>query len=192
MVFALLAACGGSSLIKSEKNPDFAAKPFNNVLVVAVHADELVRRPFEDRIVARLKERGHKGIPSYDLLGRGKVDEARLRAVVGQSGADAVLITRVTGVNRPSWTLPGATIAYGVGWGGFYGYYDTLWTTSEVPAQQISGTASTFSETRLFDARNGTLVWSGVMETRDGDDISGMMTQYIQVIFDAMVSDRVL
>jgi len=189
---ALLGGCTASRLVKQEKNPEYSGKPFGSVLVVAVHADELVRRPFEDRIVARLGARGRKGIPSYDVLGRGKVEEAALRRAIAQSGADGVLVTRISGVDRPSWTVPGATIGVSMGWGGFYGYYSGLWETVNVPSQQVSGSSTTYSETRLFDAKSGVLAWRGVMETRQSDDLDAVLTQYIDVIFNAMVSDRVL
>jgi hypothetical protein len=190
---ALLAGCATSSLVSQQSNPDYVGKSFKSVMVVAVTADDLVRRTFEDRMVALLGKRGTKGIPSYAAVGsRGRVEEADLRQAIAKSGAEGVLVTRVTRVDRSSGTVPGATVAVGVGWGGFYGYYSTVWQTVEVAPEKITGPSWTVSETRLFDAKNGVLAWTGVMDTRENDDLSAALTQYIEVIFDAMVNDRVL
>jgi len=155
-------------------------------MVVAVTEDDLLRRTFEDRMVALLGKRGLKGIPSYAAVGsRGQVEEADLRQAIAKSGAEGVLVTRVTRVDRESGTLPGATV-------GLYGYYSGVWQTVHLAPQKITGPSWTVSETRLFDAKSGVLAWTGTMETRENDDLGAALTQYINVIFDAMVSDRVL
>ena len=192
-VLALLASCAASRMVTQQANPDYVGKSFKSVMVVAVTADELVRRTYEDRIVAHLGKRGLKGIPGYSAVGsRGKVEEAELRQAIARSGAEAVLITRVTQVDRSSGTLPGSTIAVGVGWGGFYGYYSTTWQTISVPAEQTTGQLWTLTETRLFDAKNGTLAWTGIADTPESDNLDAALTQYVNLIFDAMVRDRVL
>jgi hypothetical protein len=188
-----LAGCATSRLVTQQSNPDYVGKPFKSVMVVAVTADELVRRTFEDRIVALLGKRGVKGIPAYAAVGsRGRVEEADLRQAIARSSAEGVLLTRVTRIDRSSGTVPGSTVAVGVGWGGFYGYYSGVWQTVNLPAQEISGPSWTVSETRLFDAKSGVLAWTGIVDTREHDALDAALTQYINVIFDAMVSDRVL
>jgi len=184
--FALLAGCATSTLISQQSNPAYVGKSFKSVMVVAVTEDDLLRRTFEDRMVALLGKRGLKGIPSYAAVGsRGQVEEADLRQAIAKSGAEGVLVTRVTRVDRESGTLPGATV-------GLYGYYSGVWQTVHLAPQKITGPSWTVSETRLFDAKSGVLAWTGTMETRENDDLGAALTQYINVIFDAMVSDRVL
>ncbi|TMH43059.1 MAG: hypothetical protein E6H56_03970 [Betaproteobacteria bacterium] len=190
---AVLASCATSRLVAQQSNPDYVGKSFKSVMVVAVTSDELIRRTFEDRMVALLGQRGTKGIPAYAAVGsRGQVEEADLRQAIARSGAEGVLMTRVTRIDRSSGTVPGSTVAVGIGWGGFYGYYSTVWQTVEVAPQKITGPSWTVSETRLFDAKNGVLAWTGVMDTRENDDLGAALTQYVGVIFDAMVNDRVL
>jgi hypothetical protein len=192
LALALLASCATSRLISQQSNPDYVGKSFKSVMVVAVTSDDLVRRTFEDRMVALLGKRGAKGIPAYDAIGsRGQVEEAELRRAVARSGAEGVLVTRVTRIDRSSGTVPGATVYLGIGTG-FYGYYSTVWDSVTVAPQKITGPSWTVSETRLFDAKNGALAWTGVMDTRENDDLGAALTQYINVIFDAMVNDRVL
>jgi hypothetical protein len=93
--------------VKQESNPDYVGKPFKSVMVVAVTSDELVRRNFEDRIVALLGKRGVKAIPAYDAVGtRGRVEEADLRHAIAGSSVEGVLLTRVIRADRSSGTLP--------------------------------------------------------------------------------------
>ena len=176
-----------------QSNPEYVGKPFKSVMVVAVTSDELVRRTFEDRMVAMLDKRGLKGIPAYAVVeSRGKVEEADLRQAIARSGAEGVLMTRVIRVDRSSGYVPGSTVAVGYGWGGFYGYYSGVWETVTTPEQKVTGTSWTVSETRLFDARNGALAWTGVVDTRENHDFAAVLTQYVDLIFNAMVGDRVL
>lgn len=190
---ALLASCVTSRLVSQQKNPDYVGKSFKSVMVVAVTADEMVRRPYEDRMVALLGKRGIKGIPGYDAVGkRGKVTEDDLRQAIARSGAEGVLITRVTRIERSSGTVAGSTVNVATGWGGFYGFYSGSWQAVTVAAQEISGPSWTVSETRLFDARNGALAWTGMVDTGENDKFNAALTQYINVIFDAMVGDRVI
>ena len=167
----LLASCTTSSLLSQKANPDYVGKPLKSVMVVAVTADEIVRRTYEDRVVALLGKRGIKGIPSYSEIGkRGKVEEAELRQALARSGAEGVMITRVTRIDRSKTELSATEVAVGHGWGGFYGYYAGVWTTVSAPAQTIIGPQWTVSETRLFDARNGALAWTGLVDTKETEE----------------------
>ena len=193
VALALLAGCTASQLVSQKANPDYVGRPLKSVMVVAVTEDEIVRRTYEDRVVALLGKRGIKGIPGYSAVGRrGKVEEAELRQAIARSGAEGVMITRVTSIDQSTIELSATEVAVGYGWGGFYGYYSGVWTTVSAPAQTVTGPRTTVSETRLFDARSGALAWTGLVTTKESDDFNAALTQYIQVIFDAMVGDRLI
>ena len=184
----ILAGCATSELVSQTANPDYVGKPLKSIMVVAVTSDDIARRTYEDRVVALLAKRGVKGIPGYSAVGkRGKVEEAELREAIARSGAEGVMITRVIRVDRSKTEISGAEVAVG-----FYGYYAGVWTTASLPAQTVTGPQWTVSETRLFDARNGALAWTGIVDTRESDAFNAALTQYIQLIFDAMVGDRVI
>lgn len=196
---ACMAGCATNRLLDHQANPEYVGKPFKRVLVIAVTNENVLGRVYEDRMVALLGSRGIQGIPGYSALGgTGAVDEATLRAVIAKTGAEGVLITRTTGVDQATVTSPGQTVAvgFGVGWGGFYNYYSGVWQTVYVPPQtQNAGPPVTTSETRLFDARNGTLAWRGTIATKDRDgqsDDTSSVNQYAGIVFDAMASDGML
>jgi hypothetical protein len=189
---ALLAGCTASSLVSQQANPDYVGKSFKSVMVVAITADEIVRRTYEDRMVAMLAKRGVKGVPGYDAIGgRGKVGEAALRKAVADSGVEGVLITRVTSTDRVKTHVSGGTMA--VGWGGgYYGFYSGVWDVVTVDAQDVSGERWAVTETRLFDARKEALAWTGLVDTKETKNFNSALTQYIGIVFDAMVRDRVI
>ena len=189
---ALLAGCTASSLVSQQANPQYVGKSFKSVMVVAVTADEIVRRTYEDRMVALLAKRGVKGIPGYDAIGgRGKVQEAALRQAVASSGAEGVLITRVTSMDRVKTHISGGTMATGYGVG-YYGFYSGVWDVVTVGAQDVSGEQWAVTETRLFDTRNGNLAWTGFVDTKETKNFNSALTQYLGIVFDAMVRDRVI
>ena len=190
LTLAVLAGCATSRVVKQQSNPDYVGKSFKTVMVVGVTTDQLVRRTFEDRVTALLDKRGVKGIPAYSMVDprRTLVEEADLRRAIAQSGVEGVLITRVSRrADRESGTAPATTVAVGL-----YGYYGGVWQTVTTSPQQINGPSWTASETRLFDARNGALAWTGIVDTKENDDLGKALTQYVNIIVDAMVSDRVL
>jgi hypothetical protein len=204
LAFAVVAAvcaagCASNRLLDHQANPEYVGKPFKRVLVVAVTNENVLGRVYEDRMVALLGQRGIQGIPGYSALGTtGAVDEATLRSVIAKTGADGMLITRTTGVDQATVTSPGQTavVGFGVGWGGFYGYYSGVWQKVYVPPQTTNvGPPVTTSETRLFDARSGTLAWHGRIATKDRDGVSddaSSVQQYARIVFDAMAGDGVL
>ena len=187
LMLGLLVGCATSKLLTQQSNPDYVGKSFKTVIVMGVTTDEIVRRTFEDRVAALLDKRGAKAIAGYSLGSRGKVEEADLRQIIARSGADGVFITRVTRVDRESGTVPGVTVGVGL-----YSYYGGSWQTVTTAPQQTSGPSWTLSETRLFDAKTGAQAWTGVVETKENDDLGAALTQYIDLVFDAMVRDRVL
>ena len=129
-----------------------------------------------------------KAIPAYSMVEwRRAVDEADLRKAIAESGVEGVLITRVSSRDRESATASGTSVAVGL-----YGYYGGVWQTVTTGPQQVNGPSWTVSETRLFDAKNGVLAWTGIVDTKENDNVGSALTQYVDTIVNAMVSDRVL
>jgi hypothetical protein len=191
---ALLAACASSQLVQHQPNPEYVGKRFKKVLVIAATKDDLARRVFEDDAVARLRARGVEGIPAYTLMPKPEtVNEARLKELVVKSGADGVLMSRVGAVEQASYTRPGYTAAVGMGYGTMYSYYTVMWSTVTVPPETTTGAMTVISETRLFDARNGAVAWSGTMTSTDrGASLDRVLQQYTGLVFEAMAKDGVL
>lgn len=194
--FALLAGCAPSQMVHQQANPEYVGKKaFKRVLVIGGAKDDLARRVFEDDAVARLQQRGIQGVPGYQFVPKpGPLNEAQLRKLVAETGADGILMSRVTGVDTAMLKSGGYTVFVGVGYAGFSGFYNGFWEQVNVPATSTaSGPATVVSDTRLFDARTGTLAWSGLVDTTDRDrSLASNLQQYLGIVFDAMIRDGVI
>jgi hypothetical protein len=196
LAIILVAGCATNKLLSSQANPEFVGKPPKRVMVHVVAYDQTLRRVFEDRMVTLLEGRGIQGVTAYSIFpGQAEIKEDKLREAIAKAGVDSVMITR-TGVEESSTTLvSGGTVAVGTGtgMGGMYGYYGGVWQVTEVAPTTVGGATWMTSSTRLFDVKTGNPVWAGSVKTSmDSGDTGRAMQQYIDVIFAAMVKDRVL
>jgi hypothetical protein len=97
-VLALLGGCGARTSITSRwEEPRPAAIPFGHVLVVGVSENSRLRRSFEEALAVKLGTGGTRttasvraGNPTQTL------DRDLVVAMVRSTGADAVLVTRLT------------------------------------------------------------------------------------------------
>jgi len=194
LAFILVAGCATNKLLSHQANPEFVGKPPKKVLVHVVAYDQTLRRVFEDRMVTLLEGRGIQGVPAYSIFpGQAEIKEDKLREAIAKSGVDSVMITR-TGVEEEATTVvSGGTVVTGTGMTGLYGYYGGVWQVTEVAPQAVGGATWMTSSTRLYDVKTGNPVWAGSVKTAmDNVDTGRAMQQYIDIIFAAMVKDRVL
>jgi hypothetical protein len=143
------------------RDPAFAGPAFRKVFVLGQSArDVTARRVLEDVLVARVRGTGSEAVPAWRYLPtEGQADEPAFNAAIAASGADAVLMVRLVGVdvrtNVSPMLLPGP--GPGFGW---YGFYSGWYAVPQVTQFQIA-----IVETTLFDVNTRRIVWSGTTET---------------------------
>lgn len=200
---ALLAACATTSLTSTWRDPGFAGGNLSKLLVVGITRDATIRRTFEDIFSAQLKSRGVQAIPSYTLIPQdGQVDEATLKAAVKKSGADAVITTRVVGIDQRTATSPGYAYygapvypypyAVGVPPPGmaFYGYYANTWSYYQPPTTYSYEEATL--ETSLFDATSGKLVWVATTRTFETQAAAKASSELAKIIIDELTKEKLI
>ena len=114
----LLAGCASTTLQSTWVDPAFTGGPFKKVFVMGLAARNVTaRRVFEDIMVAKLQAAGVQAVPAYQFIPEGGVvPEPVLDAAVAKSGADAMMMTRLLGIETqtnvstmmvpgPSWPL---------------------------------------------------------------------------------------
>ena len=105
---------------------------------------------------------------SYPLLpGRGQIPDDKIRAAISQSGAEAVLITRILRVEREVNVTPATPpMMYGRG---FYGWYGSAWST-------LPPTVDTYNvltiETTLWNPRTEKPLWTGTTQGTEVTDVN--------------------
>lgn len=96
----LLFGCASSDrVVKIYEDATFAGSPFNRILVVAAHEEVGNRRQFENSLVRVLNENGPVAVASLSVMQADEpIDRDALIVAVRETGADAVMITRLLDV----------------------------------------------------------------------------------------------
>jgi hypothetical protein len=187
-------------------NPDLVGKrAVTSVLVVSASRDSTNRRLFEDQMVATLTAVGLKAEPSYRrITGDGPVSEAALRRAVGDAGVSHAMVTRIVNVSTDVNVTPGMVMGpawgpgwghrdpWGPGWGGAASYRNSMWATTVPP--QVTVTQNVHADTRLFEARDATVLWSAATTTAatGSGSVPALITQFVDIIVSTMKDDGVI
>jgi len=158
----LLTGCASTRLIDEWRQPGATDTFYRNLLVIGVSEEEAGRRGFEDRLSDALSGHGVRATPGYRLIrSTAAASQPELLDAVRDSGADAVLITRILRLEDRTEYTPGF-MSLGPP-PGLYGYYFSAWTYYQPP--RIHHYRVTVLETNLWDAGSDELVWSGTVES---------------------------
>jgi len=194
----LLAGCAAPTVLNTQwANPQFKGKPpIRSILVLGVTNDPNNRRIFEDQMVAQLGSRGVQAVPSYRFAPEaGAVEQVKLEQVVKQTGAAGVLLTRVVNVSEQTRVNPGMYVGppMGYGFGGFYGYYGGMWAASYYTPPTVYVEQHVAADTRLFETKDFTLVWSAsTTTTPTGGNLNALFDQFTKLITASMAKDGVI
>jgi hypothetical protein len=185
-----LAGCAATQFVSQWGNDQFAGKRFDRILVVGVVNDASLRRQFEDDFVRQAAARGVAAVQSYRFLPNdGPQPEPELDRAVRESGADAVLVSVVRGVDREIRVSPGfgpPPPPFGFG---YWGFYNWGWGGAYLPPQIIQYNVI-FIETQLHSVKPETLVWSGTTRTTDPSSASREIPAFVSLILNALAERR--
>jgi len=173
MFLAAMAAagCASTTLQSTWMDPGFTGGPFKKFFVVGLSArDVTTRRVFEDIMVGALQAAGAQAVPAWqNFRNEGPGNEAAMEAAVAQSGADALMMTRLLGVDtRTSVStvmVPGPVWSPGFGSGfgpspGWWGPYQSWQAVPQVTQYQIAT-----AETTVYDVKTHRIVWTATLQT---------------------------
>jgi hypothetical protein len=204
----LLAGCAtrATSIDARWVNPELVGKrAVASVLVVSAARDTTNRRLFEDQMVAALTSAGVKAEASYKRITEdGPVSEDSLRRAVASAGVSHAMVTRIINVSTDVVVTPGMVMGpawgpgwghrdpWGPGWGGAASYRNSMWATTVPPRVDVN--QNVHADTRLFEAKNATVLWSAATTTAavNTGSVPAMITQFIEIIVSTMKEDGVL
>jgi hypothetical protein len=145
---------------------------YRRPLVCGVGRSPEVRRQVEEAFKKALNDRGVDAVPSLDYVPETQqANEQTLAAVVRNSRADAILLTRLAKVERRADVddaagRPRAAVPPPGGAKGYYGIYAWAWGGVYDPPQ-VYAVDSVVLETFLIDTRTSAVVWSGATRVMD-------------------------
>jgi hypothetical protein len=185
-----------TSLDKSWVDPKLAGTKFKKVLVLSIASDEFAQAYFQENMAAALTRRGVNAVASERYFThRSPAEDARFRRAVESSGADAVLLARVVGVDEKSGTTPGMLIGpNGVPYADAIGVYGAMAQafapTRYVPPTDWS-TTTVIVETLLYEMQGKRAIWSAQTSTKNAEsgDLKPAVAQFVSVLVGAMDRD---
>ena len=179
-----LAACASTELVNQWSNPAYTSPSFKKVMVIGVIKQAGIRRTFEDEFVAQLKTAGVNATPSYLYIPQdGPVGEAVLKQALKETGADAMIITRLVRVQQKTEIAPGyypPDPAMAV-----HPLYTTAWNDYYEPPIVYRSEIYT-CETSLYDTLKNRVVWSGTAQTTTPGNINQEIKGYAGVMISAL------
>jgi hypothetical protein len=185
-----LAACASTELVNQWSNPAYTSPSFKKVMVVGVTKQTSIRRSFEDEFVAQLKAAGVNAIPSYLYIPQdGPVGEAVLKQALKETGADAIMITRLVRVQQKTEIAPGyypPDPAMAV-----HPLYTTAWNDYYEPPIVYQSEVYT-SETSLYDTVKNRVVWSGTAQTTAPGNINQEIKNYAGIVISALKDKKLI
>ncbi len=197
VVTATLSGCVTSTELNAQwVNPQAGNRlPVKSVMVMGINRDSTARRIYEDAMVAQLNVRGVKAVQSYKSLpGDGPAEQQAIQAAVVSAGADAVLISRTVSVSNEVRVSPGLVAGppWGFGWPGFYGYYHGFWSAAYAVPPSVYTVQNVLVDTRLFDAKEYLLLWSGSSTTVPTGSMQQTIEDFAKTISTTLARDKVV
>ena len=165
------------------RDPDFKGPPFGKLLVVGLSAQSLIdQRGFEDLMVSTLRSAGIAAVPGWQFVPPDRTpDQAIMRAAVERSGADAVLLVRLSSFTTETsvgYGVVGDTVATGPDM--YSGWYAPGIVTDSYQAATIY--------TTLFNVRSGRPVWTFNPPTYSPATLKQDAPRYANEVVDRLLS----
>lgn len=187
-LLAGLSACSSTRLTESWDNSDYSAPRAKKLLLVGMIKDVVTRRFFEQHFVAEAKNRGINAIASYEFIPNPTDHDQKeeLIQLIRQTGADAVLVAQMKGMEKDEKYVPGR-----LDWSpddyehyGLYNYYYRSYRTIHRPGY-IGSDKYLKMQLRFFDVDTGKLVWAGNTRTKNPKSL----IQTIEAIAGKVIGD---
>ena len=177
-------------------DPAYTGPGFRKYFVVGLSANDLAdQRGFEDLMVSKLQDAGVLAVPGWQFMPTNRPpDETTIRAAVARSGADAVLLARISDFSAQSQLVAApALIGYGPGvYGGAYPYGGPgMYGGWYQPAVDVDYQRATVYTT-LFDVQTAKPVWTFNVPTFNPATVRQDVPGYINQVIDMLLASRLL
>ena len=155
LVVLALTACATTRPVHEWRDDQFTG-PIDSVLVIAAIERSTQRRVYEDLFSQALQAYDTEAIPGYSLMtSEAEISRATVEAAVRGRAIDAVLVTRLLGVEQVETYQPPTTQVY---YRSYHRYYQHALTETSPGYYRRYDLLSI--ETVLYDTASGNLIWS--------------------------------
>ena len=155
LVALLLGGCATTRPVHEWRSDGFSGT-IDSVLVIGAFKRSTQRRVYEDLFAETLASRGVEATPGYTLMTTElEISQETIEAAIRGRDMDAVLVTRLLGVDEVETYEPPTTRVY---YRNYHSYYRHALT--EVSPGYYRRYKVLTIETTLYDSASGELVWS--------------------------------
>ena len=192
----LVAGCATPNQPTAWLDPAYTGPGFRKYFVVGLSARDLAdQRGFENLMVSKLQDAGVLAVPGWQFMPINRPpDTETIRAAVARSGADAVLLARISDFSAQSqMVMAPPLVGYGPGvYGGPYVYGGPgMYGGWYEPAVEIDYQRATVYTT-LFDVQTAKPVWTFNVPTFNPATVQQDMPGYVNQVVDMLRSTRML
>lgn len=191
-----ICACASTktSIPISWRNPGYEGMVFDDLLIIGVGRNESSRRLFEDEFAKKLASEGARAKPSWELLpSSDPLTREEIADAVRQGSFDAVLITRLLGVDKEQQYVKGSSYSVPANYYGsaYYGYYATSYAVVHEPGYFKTNTTYRL-ETNLYAVSDSGLVWSGQSDTVNPSSVADVIDSMTNAVAKALRAERLI
>jgi hypothetical protein len=191
-----LAACAGTGdrVVKVYEDRAAIAGPYTRILVVGAHAETGTRRTFEDSVVRAIAALGTDARSSLTVMDEVEnIDRESVVAAARETGADAVLVTRVVDIETETEVEQGQTQAElarrnDVPLADFFRYE----YIESADAMTVTTVTTVILDTDVYDAASEKRVWSVESTSFDKQTAYGVIDGVARAISAELARDGLI
>ena len=184
---AIISSCSSSTQLQNIwKNESFQEAGFKKILVFGMAGKEWKKKAYENEFGTVLKKYNVETVIAWQVLPKGEqLTIETFEKYFKDQDIDAVLVTRETGESTKETMYGGGTSFVAVGFHGFY--------ISTSPIYQVPGYLSEekiiYMDTKLFETKEGKLVWSATSESYDPKSTSDVIKFVSLIVVDELYQE---
>jgi hypothetical protein len=179
---AIISSCSSSTQLQNIwKSESFQKDGFKKILVFGMAGKEWKRKAYENEFGTVLKKYNVETVIAWQVLPKGEqLTIETFEKYFKDQDIDAVLVTMETGESTKETMYGGGTSFVAMGFNGFY--------ISTSPIYQVPGYLSEekiiYMDTKLFETKEGKLVWSATSESYEPKSTSDVIKLVSLIVAD--------
>ena len=194
-----LAACSGTKVTSSWKEPEVSLHPDQKVMVMALVSDKEggLRANMEKEMVSALKQRGYNAVSAYQEYGPAAfkgLNEQKAMNKIRQRDIDQVMTIVMLDKSKEKNYVPDRSPFYRPFppyYGRFWWYYNSMYDRVYQPGYYTTNTRY-FLESNLYNLKDKQLLYSVQTETFDPSSAARMAVVYSQQVVKDMTKQQLI
>jgi len=166
---------------------------YARILVIGVSEQVILRRSFEDKLVAELQQRGVEATSSASMMPLDqKISRETVKAAIEGKGFDGVLVTHMVGAREEQVYYPPTYYPLAIPhYRRYYPYYSHVYDYVYEPGYYDRYRVVRL-ETNLYDTDTENIVWSLQSDTVDSNAPQKVIDSVIENTIEALQAQRLI